>query len=568
MQKEPDIRECGKTTSLFQLIEEFWKAKHPHRVAHRICTLMRKMGVHGIIVEEITDVADDGLNDEQNAINTRLGGIATFKNFRITFLDVYPTIAMLDTTFLSDHVLGCVTVINVEYKHKFIRSYVYESVIRELGNKSSQNEWQTLNGHYLQVKRKFPCSLREIAYVLNGSFFTQQNGITSVCSHACLCMILNNSPEMDLMVRSEDINRKLKINHTSHRIFVRIPKLDLDNKSSIAGPGLNDIKQIADEFGFDVYARDFKQFPKTPNFREFVYGFIESGFPALLSFGTDVKTENDSEHNQHIVAVVGHAINSNSWLPMAVKTYANIKFVSSPVRYLSSLAWIDNFLVNDENVGMQLSLPAHSFHNVDFHTESVSSFTPCYGIGIIPKKYGIRVLAHQAERSVSEFMAANYLKIEQASKNYYVKHLLQHFEPHKHTAVFRTSLVSSHDYIQHVKTADNHNNVILNGSAEEIVNALFGHQWFWLVEISEPDLYVGNKSKVIDILFDASSEFTEESSQWDWYRAISIIKTPEMLWVNSKIKGIRTNNFNATPLDTKAHTPYLKIVSQSPELTW
>jgi len=531
---------------------------------------MRKMGTAGIIIEKITTGTDAALEMEQKAITQRLGADTRFESFKITFLDVYPIGTQnLDTNFLDNHVLGYVTIINVHHLQRIIRSYVFDSVIRELGCKSPENCWQPLSGHYLHVQRSFLCRLADAEYNLTGSYFTQQNGITSVCSHACLCMMLNNSQHMDLIVHSEDINHRLDIDHATHKIYVRIANVAVNNGVTYKGPTVGELIKVAKHYGFDTHIRPLKSPIEGPNFREFVYGFIESGFPALFSFGTDGVTEEKGfggDGDQHVVAVVGHTLNSNSWFPLAFKTY--VRNGRSPARYLSSLAWVDNFLVNDDNVGMQLNLPAHSFQKIDSFTHASNSFTPCIGMGIIPKSYKIRFLAHHAERLVSDFLAKYHQAIGLSSSDYYVEHLLKHCDSKKHTVVLRTSLVSKHDYIQHLKADDNHGGKIIPDAIEKIAASLFGHNWFWLTELSEPDLYVGNRAKVIDILMNAQAPINEKTSQGEWNKEICLIKAPDVALLNAGMDVNQELSFERVELQLTAHSSLIGVSSGSPELVW
>jgi len=575
MEEKFQIKPCGKYESFFRIIDEFWLTPHQRRVAHRICTVMRKFGAESIVVEGITASSEEAtrMKVEQEAIKRRLGAGTTFKVYKLTFLDetLNPQITEVELHAASERgcVLGYVVVVNVISEKGPIRNYVFESVIRELGCRLSvgeRNSWQPLNGHYLHVKRKFKCWLVGKDFPLEGSFFAQQNGITSVCAHACLVMMLNNVTKTGEIVSSEDINKFLGINHSTTKFRVDLPGAGADNNNaSHVGLTAQDVKDVVEKYGYEFHLRDFQGL-KRPKFREFIYGFIESSFPALLSFRTGT--------NAHVVAAAGHTLNSNSWLPLASKTYSQTNdqralLQPSQKSYLSSLAWVDDFLVHDDNVGMQLSFPAHAFHDVDHYAEDIT-FTPSYAVGIFPKAYNVQILAHQAERCAAEYLAHLAARIDHPihARNYYLEHLLTHFAQRRQTVVLRTSLVSREDYMQHLRLGDNHENLLKNHTIELVEEHLLSGQLFWLVEVSEPDLYVGNKAKVMDVLIDPSfipPSGSEERPTAAWYMCIRALKFPELFLA----RKAQTSQFDTIELETKVHcTLYGLCFNENPAAIW
>jgi hypothetical protein len=581
MQAEFKIYHCGKNKSFFHLIDDLWHTPRSRRVAHRICTIMRKMGAETLVVEEInaSDSESERITIEKEAIKRRLGLHVCFIVQKLTFLDeVCNDKSGLTKAIENGRVLGNVILINVIIDKVAIHSYVFESVTRELGYRhkgSLPSGWNPLNGHYLHVKREFLCSLLSEPYKIEGSFFAQQNGITSVCAHACLVSMLNNAHDSLRIITSEDINTLLKINHTTVKIKVMIPGLSAYNPDKVRmGLDGKDVKTVVEHYGYDFHFRNCEGVSK-PTFREFIYGFIESGHPTLLAFQTG--------SNPHVVAAIGHTLNSNSWLPLALKAYAingqcnitqPVVSTSQPVvqpvekRYLSSLAWVDDFLVHDDNVGMQLSLPAHAFHDVDHYVEN-SNFLPKGAVGIYPKSYNILTLAQDAERAVENFLTRlvkNKVKYLTGSDNYYVKHLLPHFDVKKRTVVLRTSLVPAEAYLQHLKLGDNFEN-FLKDETIQAIRGLLAQKLYWLVEVSEPDLYVGNKAKVIDILVDPSfpSPLPKQNLPIWCMGAIRAIKFPDLF----AAREADTSSFDCLKLQTQAHCTLFGLdPKDNPALIW
>lgn len=558
MIKKAQVRSCGKYKSFFRLIDEFWLTRKQRRVAHRICTVMRQMNAESVVIEEVDDTYPNCMEvkAEKEAVTKRLGKKTTFKTYKVTFLDeaypeAYENADAFDASRAKTRVLGYVVLINVIVERTPIRSYVFESVIIELGKRIGE-KWVPLNDFYLHVKRDFECKLMGEDYTLRGSFFSQQNSITSVCAHVCMAMMLNNVDSPRIHVTCEDINVKLGIDHVTEKFRVEIPGIQIDNSGNTrSGLHAGDVKNIVESHGYKFFFREFGGLAK-PRFREFLYGFIESGFPSLLSFKTGT--------NGHVVAAVGHTFNPNSWLPLAVKAYAGNGLTGdgSPTqtlrdtRYLSSLAWVDDFLVHDDNVGMELSLPAHAFHDVDHYVESID-FVPQFAVGILPQKFEIQILAHQVEHHVAQYLTRlvrNDDKYFTRSDNYYINHLLPHFDPKKRTVVLRASLVTTEAYVRHLKHGDNMENTIPEESIQKIEN-YFAKKHYWLIEVSEPDLYVGNTSKLIDVLVDPTIPAPVRGEPiLPWYQnAIRILKFPDVFMAREGHSSV----FNCIRLQTDAH---------------
>ncbi len=84
---------------------------------------------------------------------------------------------------------------------------------------------------------------------------------------------------------------------------------------------------------------------KTPT--KVISWYIESGIPVIIAFlgGDDFC---------HSVVAIGHDSNPNRWWELAKKPYYRIK---SP--YYSSADWVENFIIQDDNLGPYLQLPIH-----------------------------------------------------------------------------------------------------------------------------------------------------------------------------------------------------------------
>src|SRR5207245_4114204 len=96
----------------------------------------------------------------------------------------------------------------------------------------------------------------------------------------------------------------------------------------------------------------------------------------------------------HVLAVVGHTLNSDRWTPEARHGYG--AFPISP--YISTSAWADHFIVGDDNFGMYVTLPSESIRNM-----LVPKYNPnlnaSLAIGLVPSD--VNVTGYYVEQSAA-----------------------------------------------------------------------------------------------------------------------------------------------------------------------
>jgi hypothetical protein len=141
-------------------------------------------------------------------------------------------------------------------------------------------------------------------YRINGSFFCQQNQLTSVCAHASLLMTINNMNLASLpMISAEYINKILGIDHRTNKIDPEVR----------AGLTIQEVVQILTQLGLATVQMDFYNYPNQ-EYEQFVYHYIESKCPVLLAFFTSFSMRTILSH---VVPVLGHTLNSDMWRPEA-----------------------------------------------------------------------------------------------------------------------------------------------------------------------------------------------------------------------------------------------------------
>lgn len=507
----PTLRDCSPGHSFFKFIDDVWPdvppGVQPRYTLHRICTLMRRMRAQRVIIEDLDPEAREWgrIFTELQAIRKRVGRnlpsviVRKFTFTQSQFNDVERIGALPE-----EDLLGYAILITIEFGPSSFHSYILESVIRAPGRRvevpGRDEPWEPILNNYLHVKKSFPCHIGTDAkpmreYNLVGSFFCQQNQITGVCAHACAAMVLNNCKELAGIVTSEDINRIVGIDHENKML-----NTDWASNSRGTHEGLSEIEiqAVLQSWGFEVTRLTFGQ-GDIGNYREFLYGFVESGYPALLGFTTAV--------SHHIVPVLGHTLNSDSWAPQAFAGYVGEAIGDR--KYLSTLDWVADFLVHDDNLGMYFCLPGHSFRP-EGRPNPAGRFTPTVGIGVFPQGSRVSLHSYQAEDLAFLRLTEVYNFFQASGTMPFVSYYPIHLYPqvsYKRTAVLRAFLVTQDQYLRHLCEKDSEDVQLTEAERTIITEQVQGHSRFWLVEVTEPELYVGNRSKVVDVLIDHTIDY-------------------------------------------------------------
>ena len=229
--RNPKLVDCRKNFSFyFDLIEKELKGPNNTAPIHRICTLMRKMGVESLIREELT--LTNELIEERDAYAIRSGsGITTTAQaVRFTFFRKMP--ASGDWRDLGDeHLMGYAIIFTLAGKGN-IHSYVYEAVVRP-PSLFIEGKWRTVSNYYVHCSKVFKTTVGTTSsqkqFTFPGTFFCQQNGLTHVCAHAALRIALNNWPTY--------IGKKITSKIINDALVCRSHRRQTDSGRRIKHPG-------------------------------------------------------------------------------------------------------------------------------------------------------------------------------------------------------------------------------------------------------------------------------------------------------------------------------------------
>lgn len=515
MSRHPIFQPCGVGQSLFQFIDKIWVDRETSndRAFHRLCSLMRKMGAETVVIERLEKGDDSEVDEEKQALSLHLKRQVTFtKVFRLTFLS--RAVKNSDELQNTDEgsFLAYAVIINAKWKAKGKtrrRAYILRSIVAvpsiecsPMAECGASPKRLPLFNTYFHVHRHFCCdvglgngSCR--SYSIIGTFFSQQNQITSVCAHAALKMVVNNfpktSPQAQGLLTTEGINRILSIDHVNNKLT--------------GGLRREHVEKVLDRLGFATIQQDFFRDP-TYDYAGYLHHLIESSCPCLLVFTTNKLDET------HVVPVFGHTLNSHMWHPEAELAYGPEppqRFYPYP-NYRPATMWIDNFVIHDDNFGMYLFLPVDSLRR-NTMPERDPMFRAVLAIGVVPLKFPTS--GSEAE-GASEVLARGVLNIVRSlpATDYWLETLCKETTA---PLVIRTALLSRKRYRMHLgyKLKEKHKDSYGEEFDDDVIMKLTRYlpEHFWLSELALPDLYTTNKTKLIDVIYSATKAPTADKTQ-------------------------------------------------------
>lgn len=521
----------SKPNSYFKFISQFCKAEadgNVNRALHRLCSLMRKMDAKVAIAEDI-DIDNRIIIDECKALDTYFEAELEKKIHRLTFIlddisDQEAIDALEDKKFIGTSIL-----INYKLPDGKWQSYLFNAIVTS-PKKPFNGEFIPLLNNYLHIYKCFDCEACDGAkkFKITGSFFAQQNGVTSVCAHASLCMTLNNiqlppNPE----VNSEFINKIIGVDHKKRKFKV--------NRQGLTK---SEILQVLKEFGLKFIVKDhFTDLDE--DYDSFIYKYIESKFPALLVF-----TSNNDE--SHIVPILGHTLNTDMWRPEADIAY-NYSTRNPFVKPAS--AYVDHFIMHDDNFGMYFCLPVDSLKKQTLPKYD-HRFRAYYSIVIIPDN--VKTPSWEAEQA-STTIADRFLSMPNGLDEW-----SNRLKAKDRPWVVRTFMITREDYQKSLTCQDFSGNRFSKANIDELLRNLPDR--FWLSEITLPDLYTANKHKILDLFYpcdlDSFKRADDINKRWIQLRAPSVLirRQPDTV--------------DVLPMDISNHYPLVRLDSEVDVVDW
>ena len=370
-------------------------------------------------------------------------------------------------------------------------------------DKNNKWELQRITNYYLHCWKEFKTTIGTRKnfkeFSVTGSFFCQQNSLTHVCAHAALRMALNTGEGLiDHKLTNRELNKILGIDHESNTVD--------------KGLSPEQIKHVAKRLDLNVIAGDLREMP-TVDYAEYIYPLVESGYPVLISFWP-------THHCGHIIPVIGHTMNSDKWDCEAHLAYRPEAFGT----YHASAAWVDHFIINDDNFGMYTCMPPSYLRNKMLPQYDATQ-RAAFVISFVPEN--INVPPYFAEKAAVQLISSLSESFSPDINNKWLKRLWEQVKLSQKGIVARTLICRKKLYINNImgqNGIDSNGNGPISTLPRELKDA---PEIFWVTEISLPDLYTANKHKLADILTDAKAEIVNNNPTlkliWGWIPGIQII---------------------------------------------
>lgn len=535
-----DARRC-QGFGFFDLLEEHFGGVHQDSGGtplltplHRVCSLTRGHRVRTILIEEI-DIADA---EELQEENDDLAGLGWWQQehfaLRISFFRaVIPkkhrtAPAAADPAAATAQAKAFVAGVSQEdfigyaiwkqdkgeHKPGFEDTCrrVYEAVLPPPPEQ------------YIHV-RGIPtcrCRLAGREFLAVGLPFYQQNGVTNVCSHAAVRTLVSCFKK-ELSFR--EMNNLL---HLQGEDFTERKGLFTDEIERL-------VKSIGVKCVQASYNPDVVDEQPVVQFQRYVYGSIESGFPAIIVFGQNVSGsvngDGDSDGNcdgdgngsgdggaqpakagfLHAVTVFGHTFNRHMWVPRVEATRFRLDPKAGGSGFLPSDLWAGSFVGHDDTLGPHFTIPRHYMRGMRSALHDRPQHPPAReGVAhvICAQPLSARMRPIDAELTAVGWLNTMLDGFLQHLAPRWGRRMLQQRETDN--LVLRPLLVEKDEYLRHLAALQGWDRQkervpqeMLRRLEEEITLGQL-----WMVEVSLQELFPTNWRKVGEVLIDP--QFSKE----------------------------------------------------------
>ncbi len=446
----------------------------------RIMSQVRRHGGQTMIVEELNADSADDLRQENEDIRVRYPSFSESRIRRLSFFKkAFKTMRGLSGIDEKEFI-GYVIIKEDHIPGEDWMSRIYESVIcpsRHVNN-------------FIKGSQTWKCSIAGEALHIQGYLYAQQNGITNVCAHVALrTAAAPFHKDGDLTYR--EMNELVGIDHVGRKLGEKH-----------GGLGTDEMVQILTAIGAECFAYNYEEYhPDPPPFQKYLYGSVESGFPAIVCFRT-------ARGGGHAVPVFGHTFNEDTWVPNAAYSYFR---VGPGTAYIPSESWVSTYIGHDDNFGSNYCVPRRflylRLHCDEWPEESkpwckMQPDSVVYVISTFPKGTMVSPVKAEALGADYLFSIIKWLREHEKNGNRWGERMNSYAKQNQ--LVLRPTLINATDYPQHLKKLSDwdgkHIKRSLIAELKTYLWDVFENKKVWMVELSIPELLSGNRRKLGEVL--------------------------------------------------------------------
>jgi len=438
----------------------------------RIFSQVRLLGAKTMVFEELNPLGAKDLSEENEDLEKRFQATLSTRVWRLSFFAKAFTTKRGLASVREDDFLGYAIVKQDSVPPSRSCTRIFESVV--LPSRQANN--------FVRGSQSWPCRVGDATLRLRGYVYAQQNGWTNVCAHvACRTAAARFHGAGDM----------------AYREMNDLPQLGIDHLSRTVDDGLTSAQMVAilEAAGARCVVADYTApVPGVtpPPFQKYVYGSIESGYPAILCFAT-------SSGDYHAIPVFGHTFNEDMWVPNAELSYFR---VGSGTVYLPSEQWLSTYLVHDDNWGSNYCIPRHFLYTKRLCDQWPGGPRECVSQSDCVACVISTLPAHvQVNPIEAEVIGADYLfrMLPQLAGLIDVWGRRLEEYARKNLLILRPILLRGSGYVDHLGNIDDWEG---HRARKPLLASLKRHLQgdFWMVELSVPELFSANRRKLGEVL--------------------------------------------------------------------
>jgi hypothetical protein len=460
-----------------------------HRALLRVFSLARKHDYQSVLIDEI-DSNDSAFLTEENRELVRIRpDFIESKVFKFSFFSVDNEETIDTGSFLG------YAVFKVDYyKNDLPIGYVFEAILPPPRGHDQNN--------FVHCKRSYRvANSLGSNFVVAGTLYAQQSQHSFVCAHVALRTALSCLlPEGDITYQQIADLAGSRTGLEPSEIAKVLDGVKVSHQQLSYEPG--DPDSISDDF----------------DFMKTMYGFTESACPALLGFTTS--------NSRHIVPVLGHTFNEDSWVPPSNRGYFGSTFY-----YYPSEQWLSSHVMHDDNFGPYYCVPKHFITHRNFRV--------LFGISLDD----LSLRSDKAEALALGFLyqIANAIPQQNEQENMWFN--MFRVYARLYSLILRPTFIDKRQYLNHLKTTlDLVKNIEIEADIFHIFERTLPDK-FWMIEASCPELFSVTRRKFGEVIL-----FPSQGKAKIDQDSIGMVRLPGMIAFNA------TPQWVVQPTAIKEHT--------------
>lgn len=396
------------------------------------------------------------------------------------------------------------------------KSYVYEALFRLPGK--GQEKAPLLNNH-IPIAGELAVVAGGHEHRFRGSYFCQQNGISSICAHSAVRTLVRTLK--GLHIATCELNSFWQYNPDTRPISTR------------------KVEDALRKYGFRPVVYDLRASAQTVSDYppDNIWGLLtllaDSGSPSLL-------TLSEGEPADHVVPILGHTFNSDEWHPLGTILHRGGEETTA-----SSHLWIDHLVLHDDMLGPYYCLSRAGL----ISGQNKKQLTPQLVIAMLPDE--VEVSPAQAEDFARQVIGRVLKMLARSGlgEGRWWDYLLRLDE----RRVFRTTLIDRHDYLAGLGYHTDPAHCTLPAGQRPMVERMAAAlpERMWMCEVSLPNLLLANRAKLGELLIDAK-EFPEEQDKL--LQCLKGFRLPSLLGWSERPAGGPVQLFGGR-WETNGHSP-------------